>query len=285
MRVRINGVTLYFDVENAGLVADGPGMREKPTLVLLHGGPGADHSLFKPDYGALADVAQVIYLDHRGNGRSDDGDPSTWTLAQWGDDVAAFCDALGIVKPIVCGVSFGGFVAQAYATRQPGHAGKLILTSTAARFDFPAMFEAFERIGGPEARQAAEAYWSQPTPERRATYHKICLPLYRTGAPDPHMMTRLIMKNPVAMHFNGLHNEQGRMDFRAALAGVRCPTLVMAGEQDPITPVAFSEVIARSLPAHLMRFERFAGCGHGVTGDDPAAAFAVMRDFIQGGAS
>jgi pimeloyl-ACP methyl ester carboxylesterase len=48
-------------------------MREKPTLLLLHGGPGFDHSIYKPTYSSLADCAQVIYLDHRGNGRSDAG--------------------------------------------------------------------------------------------------------------------------------------------------------------------------------------------------------------------
>ena len=52
---------------------------------------------------ALADIAQVIYLDQRGQGRSGGRDPATWTLAQWGDDVKGFCDALGIEKPIVYG--------------------------------------------------------------------------------------------------------------------------------------------------------------------------------------
>jgi pimeloyl-ACP methyl ester carboxylesterase len=92
MRVLVNGVRLFFDVQGAGLVPDGPTMREKPTLLLLHGGPGFDHSVYKPAYSALADVAQVIYLDHRGNGRSDAGPKDAWTLAQWGDDVRAFCD-------------------------------------------------------------------------------------------------------------------------------------------------------------------------------------------------
>lgn len=280
MRIRVNGVHLYFDVENAGLVVDGARMREKPTLLVLHGGPGADHSMFKPAYAALSDIAQVIYLDHRGNGRSDDGNSSTWTLDQWGDDVAAFCDALGIVKPIVCGVSFGGFVAQAYATRHPAHPGKLILTSTAARFDFAVMFDAFERIGGRAARAAAETYWMAPTPERRELYRQACLPLYQRRAGDPDVMSRVTWKTPVAMHFNGPDNELGRMDFRAGLAKIACPTLVMAGEEDPIAPVAFSEVIARSLPAHLVQFERFADCGHGVVGDDPVRGFDVMRAFI-----
>src|SRR6195256_6970488 len=132
MHVLVKGVRLFFDVEGAGLVPDGPAMRQKPTLLMLHGGPGADHSIYKPDYSALADIAQIVYLDHRGNGRSDDGPKEAWTLAQWGNDVRAFCDALGIVNPIVLGVSFGGMVALAYATRHPAHPSKLVLISTEA---------------------------------------------------------------------------------------------------------------------------------------------------------
>jgi pimeloyl-ACP methyl ester carboxylesterase len=91
MRVLVNGVRLFFDVEGTKLVPNGPAMRERPTLLLLHGGPGFDHSIYRPAYSALADVAQIIYLDHRGNGRSEDGPQAGWNLAQWGDDVHAFC--------------------------------------------------------------------------------------------------------------------------------------------------------------------------------------------------
>src|SRR3954465_1610838 len=136
----------------------GPRMREKPTLLMLHGGPGFDHTMYKPTFSQLADIAQVIYLDQRGQGRSSGDDPATWTLAQWGDDVKGLCDALGIEKPIVYGGSFGGFVAQSYVTRHPEHPGKLILVSTSARMDYHAVFAAFERIGGKEARALAEAH-------------------------------------------------------------------------------------------------------------------------------
>ena len=60
MHVSVNGVRLFFDVEGAKLVPDGPAMREKPTLLMLHCGPGFDHSIYKPAYSALADVAQTI---------------------------------------------------------------------------------------------------------------------------------------------------------------------------------------------------------------------------------
>jgi len=91
MRVTVNGVRLYFDVEGCGLAAQDSDMAARPTIVLLHGGPGADHSLFKPEFSAMADAAQVVYLDQRGSGRSDHGDPDLWTWDQWADDVAGFC--------------------------------------------------------------------------------------------------------------------------------------------------------------------------------------------------
>jgi proline iminopeptidase len=59
MHVHVGDVKLFFDVEGAKLVADGPAMREHPTLLLLHGGPGFDHSSFKPAFSQLADIAQV----------------------------------------------------------------------------------------------------------------------------------------------------------------------------------------------------------------------------------
>jgi pimeloyl-ACP methyl ester carboxylesterase len=107
----------------------------------------------RPSFSALADIAQVIFLDHRGNRRSDPGPQESWTLAQWGDDVRGFCEALGIAHPIVFGASFGGMVAMAYATRHPDHPAKLILVSTEA-VDHTylqrrvALFERFGRAGG-----------------------------------------------------------------------------------------------------------------------------------------
>ena len=279
MRVKVNGASLYFDVEGLGLVPDGRSMRERPTLLLLHGGPGFDHSAFKPSFSSLTDIAQVVYLDHRGNGRSDYGDPATWNLAQWGDDVHTFCETLGIAKPIVYGVSFGGFVAQSYATRHPDHIGKLVLVSTEAHPDWPAVFAAFERIGGPEARALAEAYWLTPTPERRIAYRAQCHPLYNTRPdPDPAAAARAIIHDAVNLHF--ATNELPGMDFRPGLARLPCPVLVMAGENNPITPIAFSEAIVAALPPGRVRFERFPDCGHGVMRDAPDRGFAVLRDFI-----
>jgi len=102
-------------------------MREKPTLLTLHGGPGFDHSIFRPVYSALSDIAQIVYLDHRGNGRSEDDPHERCNLKQWGRRSARLLRcARHHRSPIVLGLSFGGTVAISCATRHPAHPAKLV---------------------------------------------------------------------------------------------------------------------------------------------------------------
>jgi proline iminopeptidase len=223
-------------------------MREVPTVILLHGGPGFDHSSFKPALSPLADVAQVVYLDHRGQGRSDRSTPDRWTLDHWADDVKAFCDALGIERPVVMGTSFGGFVAMAYATLHPEHPGKLILSSTAARQRLDRSLACFERLGGLHAREVAEEFWSHPTDESRAEYVRVCVPLYdRRGhfLQDQDMVRRTIFNWQLANHF--INGENRTYNLLPDLGRIRCPTLILAGDDDPF----FLPRILRTLPARF----------------------------------
>jgi pimeloyl-ACP methyl ester carboxylesterase len=286
MRVLVNGVRLFFDVEGGKLVPDGPAMREKPTLLLLHGGPGADHSIYRPAYSALADVAQVIYLDHRGNGRSEDGPRENWNLAQWGDDVRAFCDALGIVDPVVLGASFGGMVALAYTTRHPHHPSKLVLISTAAAGDShrERRVELFERFGGPEigalARRRFLELQGHPDEASLDAWRRLAMPLYTRIPRDPNAARRAVSRSEVLQWFTRPGGEAHTFDMFGDLHRIQCPTLILGGEDDPIHPIESQADIAAALPSHLVQFERFADCRHAVVPDAPERAMAVIRDFI-----
>ena len=275
-------VRLFVDVEGPGWVPDGPRLREKPTLLLLHGGPGYDHSSFKPVFSQLADVAQIVYYDHRGHGRSDRRPAAEWTLDTFADDIVRLCDALGIDKPIVLGQSFGGFVAQRYLARHPGHPGKVILSSTTHHLGLARKLTVFQRLGGEPARAAAEAFWRRPCAQTWAPYNQHCRDLYNTTPADPVARQRTLMNE--AILFAWASGEQQTMQLLPGLAGVRCPVLVMAGEDDPVTPIQDAREIAAAIPAPWGRLVSFPHAGHGAWRDAPAAAMAAIRGFITPGA-
>lgn len=280
MKIRINGTQFFFDVEGASLYAEGSTLSERPTLLLVHGGPGLDHSWFKPHHAALAEVAQVIYLDLRGHGRSDRDVTERWTPAQWADDLRDFCDALGIVKPVVLGSSFGGVVAMTYAAKYPEHPAGLILVSSMARFVLERTLAAFERLGGKQARETAKAFWEHARADALPAYLECCLPLYTRKSRGPEALQRVTFNLDVLLHVAG--GAMKTFDLRPDLHHVHCPTLILAGEDDPITPPAASEEIAAALPAGLARLVRFPGCGHEVVNDDPEGYLKLIGDFIAG---
>lgn len=271
-------VRLYVDIEGCGLVPDGPGMREKPTLVLLHGGPGYDHSSFKPLFSQLADVAQVVYVDHRGHGRSNRRPASEWTLDVFADDVVRLCSALGIVKPVVLGQSFGGFVAQRYLARHPAHAAKVVLSSTSHHMGLNRKLAMFEKLGGPGARAAAQAFWQAPGPATWAAYNEHCRDLYNRTPGSADARQRTVFNEDIL--FTSASGEQQTMQLLPGLATVQCPVLVMAGELDPVTPLADAQDIAAAIPTPWGRLVTFPNAGHGAWRDEPVAAMAVLRDFL-----
>jgi pimeloyl-ACP methyl ester carboxylesterase len=279
MRIDIgDGVRLYVDVTGFGLVPVDGKMVKRPTLILLHGGPGLDHATYKLGLHEMSDVAQVVVYDHRGHGRSDRRSPEEWNLDTWADDVVRLCDALGIEKPIVLGNSFGGFVAERYIGRHPEHAAGVVLSSTAARWDLDSVLAKFLELGGPEAVDAAAAFWADPNDDTRQVYLSVCGPLYTQSAGNTFELVESVGTPKLFAHWNA--GEHHTMDLRADLGRAQCPVLVLAGELDPVCPMAGAEEIVASLPAGLVQFERFEHSGHGVFRDEPERANAVLRAFI-----
>jgi pimeloyl-ACP methyl ester carboxylesterase len=81
----------------------------------------------------------------------------------------------------------------------------------------------------------------------------------------------------VARAFVG--GEWHRFDFRSALGRIACPTLVLAGEEDPVFPVLGAQELAAGIRQDLVRFERFPGIGHNVLSECPAA-LELVREFV-----
>jgi pimeloyl-ACP methyl ester carboxylesterase len=278
MLVSVGDVRLFVDVDGAKLVPDGMSMRERPTIVLVHGGPGADHTFYKAFYASLTEVAQLVYYDHRGNGRSEDGPPERWNLDQWADDLRTLCDVLGIERPIVFGASFGGFVALNYAIRHPEHPARLVLAATTAHVHLERVLTNFERLGGAEARMVAERVFADPSAENQEEFLRVCGPLYNLRPLPPEVWSRVTMRSEVAEHFT--RGEELRFDFRPRLGEIRCPVLLLAGDLDPVVPIEDAEELAAGLPQDRLRFVRFADAGHGLAAEQPEEVLGLIREFV-----
>lgn len=277
MQIELSGTRLWFDVDGAAEVLDGSGLRQRPTVLLIHGGPASyDHSYFRPEFSALTSIAQVVYIDLRDHGRSARHEPSRWSFELCADDVHDFCRALGIVRPVVYGHSMGGIIAMLYGARHPAHPAALILQSTMARFDLARLVEGFRRIAGDEVAALAERDYSG-TAVSPIEWDRV-FAAFGPRVPDAAALARRIRNAELAEH--GM-NCLRQCDVAAELARIRCPTLVCVGELDPVTPVAAAEEIAAALPAECAQLEILERAGHFPWLDDPGSYWKLIRGFVR----
>jgi pimeloyl-ACP methyl ester carboxylesterase len=276
MHVEVNGTRLWFDVDGPALVPDGPEMRERPTVVLVHGGPGSyDHSYFKPDFGQLTNYAQLVYIDLRGHGRSAWGNPDDWNFELCANDLRAFCDTLGIARPVLFGHSMGGFVAMLYGALHPDHAAGLVLQSTLARFDLARLVEGFRRFGGDDVAALAERdYGGDPVSDEE--WARV-FAAFGPHVPTAHELARRI-RNPEL----GRHGMELLRAFDAVeqLRRIDRPTLVCVGELDPVTPVAAAQEIYSALPREVGRFKVIVQAGHFPWKDAPDRYWPLLEEFV-----
>lgn len=278
MQVEAGGTRLWFDVDGSALVPEGPTMRKRPTVVLLHGGPGGfDHSYFKPDFARLAKVAQVVYLDLYGHGRSEWGVPDEWTFELCADKVRDFSDAVGIESPVVLGHSLGAMVALVYGIRHPGHPGALVIQNGFARFDHARIVEQFRRFGGEDIGDIVQrSFGGGGEPVTEDEWARVWA-VYGPWVPLDEERARSVTHSEV----NGPGIARMReFDVLDRLASISCPTLVCAGELDPMTSVTDAREIADGIAG--ARLEVLHGAGHFPWRDAPDRYWPLLIDFVAG---
>jgi proline iminopeptidase len=282
MRASIRDTEIYFDVDGAGLVPDGERMRERPVLFAIHGGPGGDHSSYKPALTALTDRAQIVYHDLRGQGRSARGPVGTYTLDQNVEDMDALRHYLGFEQIVPFGGSYGGMVALAYAIRYPQRVSRLIVFATASDFRF---IERARQIiaerGTPEQQAAAAPLWEGAfeSEEQLQRYYELLGPLYsRTYDADAARKSRSrSIRSPEALNM-GFGGFLRTFNLTDQLHRITAPTLVIGARHDWICPPECSEVIARHIPHADLRI--FEHSGHSIMADETQAFFDVVRGFL-----
>ena len=282
MRARIRDTEIYFDVVGAGLVPDGGTMREKPPAFIIHGGPGSDHSGMKPSFTPLADRLQLIFFDHRGQGRSARGDVSDYVLDENVEDMEALRTHLGLGPIVSIGTSYGGMVAMTHAARYPQSVSHLVLIVTAAHSGFNARArQIIAERGTAEQKAVCDALWAGKldTEDKMRHYFEVMDPLYAVKSDpaagklgraraiySPDAINRAFAPNGFLQNF----------DVRPELKNITAPTLILAGRHDWICAPEFSEELHRLIPGSDLRI--FEESSHSIRVDEPEK----MRDAIAG---
>jgi proline iminopeptidase len=282
MYASIRDTEIYFDVEGAGLVVDGARMRERPAAFVIHGGPGGDHSSFKPVLSPLAERLQLIYFDHRGQGRSGRGDPARYTLDENVEDMEALRRHLGLGPIVSIGTSYGGMVAQAHAARYPDAVSHLVLVVTASHGGFIERAKAIVAARGtPEQRRVCETLWAGGFADEAELrrFYAVMGPLY-SRKHDPAagtLSTQRTIYSVEALNraFGGFLRS---FDLRAKLPRITAPTLVLAGRHDWICPPEFAEEIAGLIPRAELRI--FEESSHSIRADEPQAFIDAIKGFV-----
>lgn len=283
MLATVNGAKIFFDIEGMGLQPSGDEMVEKPVAFVLHGGPGLDHSYFKPWLSPLAEEVQLVYIDHRGTGRSERVALETCTIEQMADDIEELRKLLGLGRITVIGNSFGGMWAQVYALRYPDSIDRLILITTSPSHEFwTAASGELEARATPEQKAVGPMLFEGKvtTESEFMDWWEVMLPLYFHTWDDTiggRMIKRGVDDPLVAAYM--FEKVIPNYDVRAGLPSVSVPTLVCSGRHDWVTPVSECEAVAELIPnAELVMFE---SSGHMPFIEEQDRFVAVVRDFLK----
>lgn len=248
-----------------------------PVALVLHGGLGVDHQMYR-SLDRLGEHLRLVYVDHRGNGRST-GDGSTATMQQWAADAAEVARQVAVGEPvIVIGHSYGGFIAQEMMISHPEVVRAAILVATTPGQlgtgedpapDGPPMPEEFAAMFAdmPETDDQYAAFMERLAP---AYLHRADVEVLRDA------MAGTVFRADVMRHGFEVLAGWSSVD---RLDSVEVPVLLLAARHDAFCAWPQSERIARRLPdADLVVFEH---SGHIPWLEEPDAFFAAVTDWLR----
>lgn len=239
-----------------------------PAILFVHG-VGSTAAVWDPQLEALSSRYRCFAIELRGNGAaSQDADPLTITRDGFVEDVLAIADAALVQQFHFVGCSLGGVVGFELWRRVP-HS----ITSFTAVGSFAHYPDAQKTVDGIVAA-VTEAGDLRAFAQARAA--RVVPP----SAP-PERITETIEQMAAKSLPSYIASTRATWtgDYRADLAQMRVPTLVVCGELDPIAPVALSEEIARGIPG--ARLVVMAGAGHVANADAPEEFNAVLTAFLE----
>ena len=255
----------------------------RPVIFILPGGPGLDHSTYQ-SYNCLLDVADIVFHDPRGCGKSDKSDSSTYTMENYIADIDALREALSLEKITPLGKSYGSVCAMGYALQYNPFIDRLILSAGAASYrSLETAKENFTKIAPKKYVQVFEKLWNGEFKSNAelAMFYAETAPLYSN-----HLKTQIeayalayFAKNFSYEALNlGFSDFLRRFDFEPKLHLIQQKTLILAGEDDWINDVRHIQTIAEKIPNNT--FKIFPDAGHAIESDVGEEYFHTIRRFI-----
>jgi proline iminopeptidase len=248
-------------------------------LIVLHGGPGLDHTHLRPWLDPLRADFRVFYVDERGQGRSERVEPATLTLEVFAHDVDLLTEALGLERFALLGHSFGAIITTWHAINVGTAAGYVISgggdSSKSVMTDVEASLEAMGDAGKPIA---ASWEWEKTvqTAEECAELLRIQNPFHFAGEPPPDYGADTVYVADVLRHF--ANAGYGDFDYAPELGRVSRPTLVLVGAQDRTTTPRAARVLHDGIPGSGLAV--LEGAGHMSMIEAQDAYLAAVRDFL-----
>jgi proline iminopeptidase len=254
---------------------------EGPPVVVLHGGPGADHGYLLPGFDLLATGRTLIFYDQRGGGRSpvEREVPVGWQ--EQVADLEALREIWQLDTLTIAGYSWGGLLAMLYAIHHPDRVSRLALVSPApgwraARGEFEDEFSRRNLDPALQAQRKAlrESGLREKDPDayQKRLFELSVVPYFH----DPALAADLAPFRVTGRTQQDVWQSLGNYDLRPALRALSLPALVMHGTSDPI-PLETARVTADCLEAEFFPLER---CGHVPYVERPDAFRQVLDGFL-----
>lgn len=264
MKATANGIETYYEIH---------GREGAPWLVFSHS-LACSVRMWDGQIAALEDRYRILAYDTRGHGQSA-APQGPYTLEALADDLRELLKVLKIEKPHYCGLSMGGMIGQTCALKYPGVFRSMALCDTTSRYPAAAAPMWQERIRIAEGQGMKPLV--QPTLERWFTE------AFRKSKPEEVARVAAQIERTPVPGYAGCCHAIPKIDVTARLKEIKCPALVICGEDDPGTPPAMAREIHENLPGSaLVLIPRAA---HLSNIEQPEAFNRALAQFLSSPAS
>lgn len=273
---KINGTSLYFKIIGKG-----------DPIVIIHGGPGMNHSYLMPHLKDLSKKYRLVFYDQRASGKSATPSPDSISLKFFTDDLEAIRKDLGVEKLNLLSHSWGALPAVAYGIQYPDKVNKMILcnpTPLSREFDKEMLENQKKKASGKDSTDRSIIIGSKGFRSGEPdAYKKLLILTFRHSFYDPKNYSKLQLDLPANYRaasqalMTGLGKEMEGYNFIEGVKTFSFPVLILHGAADAIPLGASTLAQSKMQKASLQVFNK---SGHFIFIDQPGRFNSAVNSFL-----